>query len=209
MRFTYLTLSAAGLLVLCIILIIRQSGANSDEATGAAASPSASPAARKSDKTQAIKPRDRDAAAARPDTGLPDKPASDITTVPLKAPSPAPGIQLADDVQLPAVILAINAAEKDPENKMTAPIAAAMHAIVETFYQDLAASALENRPGESPPETGADNTLVIKPGPAVERARDKANETYRALFGDEAYNQMLMSAALEARLPVTPDGGGK
>jgi hypothetical protein len=133
-------------------------------------------------------------------------------------PEPTPtllpqGIQLAEDVKLPAVILAINAAERNPQNKMPAPVAAAMHGIVDTFYQELAESVAKDV-AEKKSETSAETTVAIEndtvlihPGPAVERARDHANQMYRALFGDAAYNQMTMNAVMESQLPVEPVTG--
>jgi hypothetical protein len=124
------------------------------------------------------------------------------------------GIQLADNVKLPAVILAINAAERAPQKKIPAPVAAAMHGIVDTFYQDLAESATKAAGDTSPQGPGAvtdatvSDTIVIHPGPAVEQARNKANETYRALFGDAAYDRMTMSALMESQLPAGPVTGG-
>lgn len=133
-------------------------------------------------------------------------------------PEPTPtllpqGIQLAEDVKLPAVILAINAAERNPQNKMPAPVAAAMHGIVDTFYRELAESVAKDvaeKKSETSAETTVANendTVLIHPGPAVERARDHANQMYRALFGDAAYNQMTMNAVMESQLPVEPVAG--
>lgn len=153
---------------------------------------------------------------------------------PQSAPGSLPtGVQLADNVKLPAVILAINAARKDPQNKLPAPVAAAMQGIVDTFYRDLAEGAAKSRAdtpveasgeqvaspaqtGESTGETVAspnidasgieitEDTIVIHPGPTVEQARDQANETFRALFGDAAYNQMTMKAMFEVNFSTGP-----
>lgn len=122
------------------------------------------------------------------------------------------GIQLAETVKLPAVILAINAAENDTQSRIPPPVAAAMRGIVDTFYQDLADSAEKVRtdtaPEASGAESGAEDTIVIHPGPAVDRARERANETYRSLFGDSAFDQMTMKALMEAQLPAGPVTGG-
>ena len=80
----------------------------------------------------------------------------------------------------------------------------AIKGVIDTFYQDLAVS-VQNDPaivGTDAAATETDPTILIHPGPAVESARKRANETYRALFGDEAYGQMTMNALLESRLPV-------
>lgn len=129
-----------------------------------------------------------------------------------KSGSVPKGIRLADSVKLPAVILAINAAEKDTQTKIPAPVAAAMHGIVDSFYRDLADSAEKGDPDTNPEASGAESgtkdTVVIHPSPEVELAREKANETYRALFGDAAYDQMTMRALMEAQLPAGPVTGG-
>lgn len=111
-----------------------------------------------------------------------------------------PAVRLADDVQLPAVILTLNQEQADPENTTPQPIKDAMKSIVDTFYQDLAKAALEGEHISQDP----DGTYVIGKGNAVDRARDRANEIYRALFGEDAYNRMTMNAVLEAQIPAEP-----
>lgn len=143
-------------------------------------------------------------------------PASDDFAPQVEAPSaPAPaslprGIRLAESVKLPAVILAISAAENDPHTKLSAPVAAALHRIVDTFYQNLADSVEQVEVIEVPAQIAAEtadvveDTIIIQPGAAVELAREQANETYRALFGDAAYDQMTMRALMESHLPAVP-----
>ncbi|NQX02319.1 hypothetical protein HQ447_16795, partial [bacterium] len=121
----------------------------------------------------------------------------------------AKGIQLAENVKLPAVILAVHAAENDPQGNYPEPVKAAMRGIVDTFYRDLADSAgAADAEGSAAvaPESG--DTIVIHPGPAVEQARERANETYRALFGDAAFDRMTMHALMESQLPASPLPGG-
>jgi len=128
------------------------------------------------------------------------------------------GLRLSDNVKLPAVILALSDPNRDPEHKLPQPVLDCMQGIVDRFYQDLAASAGNQAgtagkpPGTSPdpaaPVTAADNTVVIEPGPAVDKARARANEMYRALFGDEAYNRLTMNSALEVQLPVEAPASG-
>lgn len=118
------------------------------------------------------------------------------------------GIRLADNVQLPAVIIALSNPNRDPNHKIPAPVAAAMQSIVDTFYQALTAAAqAQAAAGKAATAPGGDNTAVIQPGPAVDQARARANQAYRALFGDEAYNQLTLNAALEVKLPVAAAGG--
>jgi hypothetical protein len=119
--------------------------------------------------------------------------------------SPAKSIQLAGDVKLPAVLLAINSAEKYLSNTAAAPFTATMQEIVNTFYRDLSNHADHVEVGNSPQVSNAqftaEDTTMIHPGPAEQTAREKANQTYRALFGDSAYNQMTMTAVMEVQIP--------
>ena len=197
------TLTATGLLIFCVILILCFSGSETPDAKSGGNTPLDSSSLDRKSPPQ-----------ARVDAASP--PASDNSQEPIAgdalpspelpnenpASTPPAGIRLADDVQLPAVILAINAVKHDPNSKLPAPVAAAMYAIVDTFYPDLAEASRQAGAEASPDE---ENTLVIKPGPAVDRARGRADETYRALFGDDAFNRMTLNAALEVRLPVNPD----
>ena len=111
------------------------------------------------------------------------------------------GIQLAEDVQLPAVIIALSDPNRDSEHKVPPPVSAAMQKIVDSFYQELAASVrVESLAVNSVTDADGQETIVIQRGPAVERACANANESYRVLFGDEAFNRLTMSSMLEARL---------
>ncbi len=126
--------------------------------------------------------------------------------LPAPTPSLPKGIQLADNVKLPAVIFAISTAEKNPDRRIPAPVAAAMHGIVDSFYRDLMEGAAAANVGAtsaaSNATTDTGDTLVIHPGSAVDRARERANQTYRALFGDAAYNQVTMKAVIDVQLPT-------
>ena len=137
-----------------------------------------------------------------------DAPRPNTTSSTSQPESVPKGIQLADNVKLPAVILAITAVKNDTGTKIPAPVAAAMRGIVDTFYRNLADSADPVGSGSSPEASSTEDTIVIHPGPAVEKARKRANETYRALFGDVAYDQMTMRALMEAQLPTGVVTGG-
>jgi hypothetical protein len=80
-----------------------------------------------------------------------------------------------------------------------------MQEIVNTFYRDLSNHADHVEVGNSPQVSNAqftaEDTTMIHPGPAEQTAREKANQTYRALFGDSAYNQMTMTAVMEVQIP--------
>jgi hypothetical protein len=130
------------------------------------------------------------------------KPSDGPAETPEEAPVeniPLPAVRLAPDVQLPAVILAIHKEQNDPNNQKPQPIKDAMNAIVDRFYEDLAKAAAAGEHAS----IDDDGTHVIGKGPAVDRARNYANEVYRALFGNAAFNQMTMDAVLEAQLPPT------
>lgn len=116
-----------------------------------------------------------------------------------------PAVRLADDVQLPAVILTLNEEQIDPENKTPQPIKDAMKSIVDKFYTNIAESAAEGDYVSKDP----DGTLVVGKGPGVERAREEADQIYRALFGEEAYNRMTMDSLLESQLPVVDSSVGE
>ena len=81
-------------------------------------------------------------------------------------------------------------------------VAAARSQIVDGFYADLfqqLVSDAEPPEIEIDPETG-EETVVIPPGYGDDSARQRANELYRTLFGQDAYNSKLLAAALESRL---------
>ncbi len=189
MRLNYLHLAAAALLLLCIFLIIRQAGENGPQAitTHAAPQPPTSPASAQT--------------AGIPHDSVPDlltTPTIEGAATPVRSAknlSGAPALRLADNLPLPAAIIAINNAKKDPAHPIEQPVLDAMQNIVDTFYQELAASVIGGQPT-------SDNTIVIQDGPLVDQARDHADESYRLLFGDEAYNRMTIDAVIESRLPA-------
>jgi len=228
MRPFHLKLVATGLLTVCALLIIRQTvwhdfisskptltespvvpsrSRDSFESTAGNLPHAAHPA-------KAATPGDRQPAPpASPSAAATSEPAP--ASVPIATPR-ALGVRLGDDVQLPAVILALSDPNRDPGHKTPAPVAAAMQAIVDRFYQDLTASVRDQSakgnvpstqaPDATVPEVGNEDTVVIEPGPAVDKARARANETYRTLFGDDAYNRLTMGTAIEVKLPVASAG---
>lgn len=153
--------------------------------------PSASRAGRP--KPKHVLPDDSDDLAATLDE-------ADLADMESEAPQSyqLPAVRLAHDVPLPAVILTLNEEQIDPENKTPQPIKDAMKSIVDKFYTNLAESAAEGDYVSKDP----DGTLVVGKGPGVERAREEADQIYRALFGEEAYNRMTMNSVLESQLPI-------
>ena len=87
-------------------------------------------------------------------------------------------------------------------------VAAAQQEIVEKFYQEIAA---EMAPPNilATPELKEATTVVIPPSQTVDDARHRADEQYRTLFGDAAYNRLEISSAIEVRLPENPGDGGR
>lgn len=244
MRPTLMHLSAAGILLVGLVILIRQPGPteglamssvmsrrNSSERNTATQDPSspsqpnAGPALMPEAKTPVPQPDDFSPQHSVAKPGPRTSPGASPRTTPLESNDskhqasdsvsgneipgmaddvlveiPLPAVRLADDVQLPAVILTLNEERADPANLTPQPIKDAMNSIVDTFYQDLAKAAVQGEHvGQDP-----DGTYVIGKGSAVDRARDRANEIYRALFGDDAYNRMSMNAVLESQLP-TPE----
>lgn len=104
--------------------------------------------------------------------------------------SSLPAIQLADDVRLPAALMPHNTAGESPI------VTAARAAIGDRFYRELQEIATN----ETQPE--ADATVVIHKSPATENALKRANEEYRALFGDEAFNRRTIDTHIEVNLPT-------
>ncbi len=119
------------------------------------------------------------------------------------------GIQLAENVKLPAAIMALS----DPSFKNLTPQQdTALRHVVDTFYKDLAARAearLSNqelaRDHQVVQSSNGEETIIIQPGEDVEKARQRANEIFRALFGDDRYNQVTMQSAMEVMLSPVSD----
>ncbi|MEI6196243.1 MAG: hypothetical protein WCS42_18140 [Verrucomicrobiota bacterium] len=226
MRPLHLKLVATVVLAVCALLIIRQTGGHDfstskPQSYGTVMQPLQGGGQPTAPPAQV--PQTADSNASRPAPAAAAQPAATRAAQPAANPAaqsniPPLGIRLADNVKLPAVILALSDPNRDPEHKLPQPVLDCMQGIVDRFYQDLAASASNQSgtankpPGTSPdpaaPVTAADNTVVIEPGPAVDKARARANEMYRALFGDEAYNQLTMNSALEVQLPVAAPASG-
>jgi len=112
-----------------------------------------------------------------------------------RAPSEpsATAIQLESDVRLPAALL--------PPYLVNQPIPvdAAVQEITNAFYRRL--QAVADADGNSKEIRGSEDTIMISQNPSTAHARDLANEQYRALFGNEAYNQKTLESTIEAQLP--------
>ena len=138
----------------------------------------------------------------------PRRPLLNAGPAPLTAAAdfPAHAIQLAGDVRLPAAVMALAEIAQPSAEPVPPAVAAAQREIVEKFYQEVAVEMAP--PNISPhPELVDATTVVISPGEAVDNARHRADEQYRTLFGDAAYNRQGIGSAIEVRLPGNPGGG--
>lgn len=136
-------------------------------------------------------------------------PDSELAPVTSAAEIPAQGIQLAGDVRLPAAIMALAELAKPSAEPIPPAVVAAQREIVAKFYQEVAASVPP--PNISPgvaeiSEEIQTTTVVIPPSESVDAARHRADEQYRTLFGDAAYNRQGIGSAIEVRLPEVPGG---
>jgi len=61
--------------------------------------------------------------------------------------------------------------------------------------------------GNPAPSTDPDGTLVIKPGDVPDDITDRADEQFRSLFGNDAFNRRSMEAAVEVSLPAASADG--
>jgi len=114
-----------------------------------------------------------------------------------------PAIQLAEDVRLPAALMPHQTANESPA------VTAARLAIGERFYRELQEIVANQAQVDATVQTPVDAaaTTVIHQSRATENALRRANEEYRALFGDEAFNRKTMDTHLEVKLPAEVNQG--
>lgn len=109
-------------------------------------------------------------------------------------PSPSmampPAVRLADDVRLPAALI------PDAEANLTPAVTAATAEIGNTFYRELQETANNNTSNQEA------DTATIFNDPNTEQALTRADEQYRALFGDEDYNRKTAESHIEVNLPT-------
>lgn len=141
------------------------------------------------------------------DRRLADAPA-EVETAPEAQRSPV-GIRLAPNVRLPLAAM--------PNDLKLNPIKQqALQHIIDEYYQTVAAAASAPKNGDSASnstegssktsvvEENGEQTQIVTNSPAVESARLRADQLFKALFGKAAYNRMTMNTLLESRLPVPP-----
>lgn len=122
----------------------------------------------------------------------------------------SPAIQLGANVQLPAALMAQGTWASNPSLANSPAAMAANEEIVNSFYRELSERLSEIPPtpnGESPAQPPAsglqtvDATLIVSEGPIIQDVRERANQRFRTLYGNEAYNRLMMNAAIESSLP--------
>lgn len=117
-----------------------------------------------------------------------------------EAPSPL-GVRLAANVRLPAAAM-------PNDLKLTEVSRKALQDILDDYYRELALGIVPEEqvtdPEMNPSQTGqvetADNgerTMIVTNGPVAEAARKRADQRFRALFGNAAYNRITMNAQME------------
>lgn len=132
------------------------------------------------------------------------------TAGPQSRPGFPRAIQLAANVQLPAAVMAKGTWAANPSLANSPTAMAANEEIVNSFYRELSERLSEPPPtrnGESstePPATDSQaadpTTVVVTEGPIIQDARERANQRFRTLYGNEAYNRLIMNAAIEPTL---------
>jgi hypothetical protein len=115
-------------------------------------------------------------------------------SAPVAHESLLPAIRLADDVRLPAALMPHDTSGESPV------VTAARAAIGDRFYRELQEIAAKEAPTEA--TTEAEATVVIRKSSATEAALKRANEEYRAFFGDEAFNRRTMDTHIEVKQPA-------
>lgn len=147
------------------------------------------------------------------DVGIPPVTASQSTdhlkseTSSPKPASSGQAIQLAENFRLPASTLIQGVNRNSPFPMVSPAISAATQEIENSFYRALAATPPETgqTPQGIPPDAiENEDTRLIPPTAETERLRIQADQWYRTLFGDAAYNQQTMNSLIEVRLPPLP-----
>lgn len=111
------------------------------------------------------------------------------------------GVRLATNVRLPAAAM-------PNDLKLTEVSRKALQDILDDYYRELALGIVPEEeavdPEMNPPQTGqietADNgerTLIVTNGAVADAARKRADQRFRALFGNAAYNRITMHAQME------------
>ncbi len=110
-------------------------------------------------------------------------------------------VRLAPNVRLPAAIMAQGDHEPTP-HRCSSASEAANQTIADRFYGELSSGSREpSNDSETDVRPKDRGELLVPTGLEVDRATQRANEAYRAMFGDAAYNRQSMMSAIEVNLP--------
>jgi hypothetical protein len=107
---------------------------------------------------------------------------------------PSRTIQLGSNVRLPAALM-----HQASVTATTPEITAASQGIIDSFYQEISIQA--PRAQLNPPDAEIKDTRTIPASPETDGARRRADDTYRALYGNETFNRHSINSALEVHLP--------
>jgi hypothetical protein len=122
-----------------------------------------------------------------------------LTTPQQESPAaPARAFRLGSDVRLPAALM-----HQAATTAATLEIAAANQGIIDSFYQEIFSRSADGTTDEqeNPLIAEVEETLVIPAGKNTDSVRERADEIYRALYGNEAFNRYSIESAVEVRLP--------
>jgi hypothetical protein len=113
-----------------------------------------------------------------------------------------PGVRLADDFPLPAAI--VSNYRNGNRERSSPQLSRAEEDIAARFYSEVAlqVAGTNGTSAVEPVEEAEGPTIIISPGADSARTLQRANERYRALFGNEAYNQASMESTKDARLSM-------
>jgi hypothetical protein len=116
-----------------------------------------------------------------------------------------PAVRLADDFPLPAAI--VSNYRNENRERSSPHMSRAEEDIAAQFYSEVArqAAGVNDASAVERVEEAEGPTVIVRPNADSARTLQRANERFRALFGNEAYNQVSMESTKEARLSMPLD----
>lgn len=132
---------------------------------------------------------------------------------PIATDRPLLAVQLGNTARLPAVMLVQTAGDSIGQPPNTLEMEASTAALTDSFYLDLAERVAAGRPDDVTSAEGVapfpdgQAVAVVEPGPELDAATATANEQFRALFGQNAYNRNSIISALEVSTQAQAGGG--
>jgi len=111
-----------------------------------------------------------------------------------------PAVRLANDFPLPAAAFS-SFRNENPEHS-SPEMRRAEEDITARFYSEIARQVAEppNASAMERVEDAEGPTVIVRPNADNARDLQRANERFRALFGNEAYNRAAMKSTIDARL---------